>query len=178
MEQLIVVAVFAICAAVCVQIISVAHAMTTDATDTRRALIAAENAAESFKAFGGDTAQAAAFLSDGLAVTSTIGEAPYTHSHLYIMYFCENWQLTEWGAMLPYSIHEHNAAFSLIIDTHPPHTIDQPHPAVICATITVTRISDGERLVSLETAARPSRTTNAITTNASIPNATTEGATP
>lgn len=53
MEQLVVIAVFAICAAVCVQIISVAREMTADAVDTRHALMVAENAAEVFKATGG-----------------------------------------------------------------------------------------------------------------------------
>ncbi|MCL1843269.1 MAG: hypothetical protein FWF79_05610 [Defluviitaleaceae bacterium] len=51
-EQLIVIAVFAICAAVCVKILSVAHTKTVDAVDTRLALVIAENAAEHFKATG------------------------------------------------------------------------------------------------------------------------------
>ena len=50
MEQLIAIAVFAICAAVCVKILFVAHQKTVDAVDTRYALIIAENAAEIFKA--------------------------------------------------------------------------------------------------------------------------------
>ncbi|MCL2386598.1 MAG: hypothetical protein FWC89_03510 [Defluviitaleaceae bacterium] len=54
MEQLVVIAVFAICAAVCVKILFVAHAMMVDAVDTRHALIIAENSAEAFKAFSGD----------------------------------------------------------------------------------------------------------------------------
>jgi type II secretory pathway pseudopilin PulG len=52
-EQLVVIAVFAVCAAVCVKIISTAYAMTNDAVDTRNALAVAESAAEQFKAHGG-----------------------------------------------------------------------------------------------------------------------------
>jgi type II secretory pathway pseudopilin PulG len=65
MEQLVVIAIFAICAAVCVKIISVAYGMTEDAVDTRHALAAAENAAENFKA--------------GVAQAATV-------------YYNENWQ--------------------------------------------------------------------------------------
>ncbi|MDR0273537.1 MAG: hypothetical protein LBI27_09500 [Clostridiales bacterium] len=54
MEQIVVITVFAICAAVCVKILSLSFIMTDDAVVTRNALLAAENAAESFKAFSGD----------------------------------------------------------------------------------------------------------------------------
>ena len=53
-EQLVVIAVFAICAAVCVFIIAVSFLMTREAVDTRNALTAAESAAERFKALGSD----------------------------------------------------------------------------------------------------------------------------
>jgi type II secretory pathway pseudopilin PulG len=54
MEQLVVIAVFAICAAVCVRLLFAAYQINVDAVDTRHALILAENVAESFKAFNGD----------------------------------------------------------------------------------------------------------------------------
>lgn len=49
MEQLIVIAVFAICAAVCVKIMFIARTITVDAVDTRYALLIAESEAEGFK---------------------------------------------------------------------------------------------------------------------------------
>ena len=49
-EQLIVVAVFAICAVACVRIISTAYLYSKDSRDVGFAIIAAENLAESFKA--------------------------------------------------------------------------------------------------------------------------------
>jgi len=54
-EQIIVIAIFAVCAAVCINIIARAYLMTEDAVNTRYALAVAESAAESFKAFDGDT---------------------------------------------------------------------------------------------------------------------------
>jgi hypothetical protein len=54
MEQLVVVLVFAVCAAVSVRILFTAYQKNVDAVDTRMALLAAENVAESFKAFRGD----------------------------------------------------------------------------------------------------------------------------
>jgi len=53
-EQIIVIAVFAFCAAVCVNIIVSSFIMTQNAVHTRNALAVAESAAESFKAFDGD----------------------------------------------------------------------------------------------------------------------------
>jgi len=49
-EQLIVVAVFAICAVACIRIISTAYLYSRDSRDVGFAIIAAENLAESFKA--------------------------------------------------------------------------------------------------------------------------------
>ncbi|MCL2575146.1 MAG: hypothetical protein FWE33_01815 [Defluviitaleaceae bacterium] len=53
-EQIIVIAIFAFCAAVSVSIISSAYLITQNSVDARNALAVAESAAESFKAFGGD----------------------------------------------------------------------------------------------------------------------------
>jgi len=53
-EQIIVIAVFAVCAAVCVNIIATSYLMTARAVDTRNALSVAETAAEGFKAVGGN----------------------------------------------------------------------------------------------------------------------------
>jgi hypothetical protein len=50
MEQLVVIAVFAVIAAVCVKILTVSYLMTAESVDTRYALAVAESAAERFKA--------------------------------------------------------------------------------------------------------------------------------
>ncbi|MCL2168457.1 MAG: hypothetical protein FWB74_00360 [Defluviitaleaceae bacterium] len=52
-EQIVVIVVFAICAAVCVFIIAMSYLMTVDAVDTRNALTVAETIAENFKAVQG-----------------------------------------------------------------------------------------------------------------------------
>ena len=70
LEQIIVIAVFAFCAAVCINIIASSYLMTAHAIETRNALTVAESAAEVFKA-GGDADQ----------VFGMVGT-----------YFDENWQ--------------------------------------------------------------------------------------
>ena len=59
MEQLIVIAVFAICAAACVWILTVSYFTARETRDMRYALIAAQSAAETYKATGGDIGAAA-----------------------------------------------------------------------------------------------------------------------
>ena len=127
-EQLIVIAVFAICAAVCVKIISTAYAMTNDAVDARRALIVAENAAESFKAFEGDAHGVIEFLNG----------AQRGDNMLFIRYD-ENWQ----------PLSEGNASFILWMLVN-----DDENSRVIFADIYVTRLIDNEELVRLTTAVR------------------------
>jgi len=53
-EQLIVIAVFAICAVACISILTSAFFFAMDSGDTSRALIQAESSAEIFKATGGN----------------------------------------------------------------------------------------------------------------------------
>ena len=53
-EQLIVIAVFAMCAAACARILTAAHFNATDSRDIGNAILQAENGAESFKAVSGD----------------------------------------------------------------------------------------------------------------------------
>ena len=84
MEQLIVIAVFALCAAACVSILTVSFIYARDSRNMSRALLAAESAADSFKALSGDVAQTAAVL-NGFVYSSESGD------HLTV-YFDENWQ--------------------------------------------------------------------------------------
>ena len=73
-EQLIVVTVFAICAAACVRIIVSAWYMARESRDINNAIHAAESGAESYKAVAGDISKTAGILggnvrgADGAAV--------------------------------------------------------------------------------------------------------------
>ena len=62
MEQLIVVAVFAICAAACVRIMTASYYLATDTRDISNAIEVAENCAERYKAVSGDIAKTAELL--------------------------------------------------------------------------------------------------------------------
>ena len=62
MEQLVVIAVFAVCAAACVKILTHSYLTSKEANDLSNAILAAENGAESYKAAGGDIAKAAFIL--------------------------------------------------------------------------------------------------------------------
>jgi hypothetical protein len=92
MEQLIVIAVFAICAAACVKILTTSYFMAKQTRDTGNALLAAENGAECFKAFSGDVGKTAAMLG------GTRGEVNGFDS--VIVYYDEEWDVCgEGGAM-------------------------------------------------------------------------------
>ena len=69
MEQLVVILVFALCAAACVRIFVDSYLMAQNSRDVRNALILAENVAECYKATGGDVARIAEIL-DLKAVTN------------------------------------------------------------------------------------------------------------
>lgn len=82
-EQLIVVAVFAICAMACVRILTTAYFYTRDSMDISHALVAAENAAESFKAVSGNIQKTADFIG---------GDIGYIEgSEAVIVHFDSNW---------------------------------------------------------------------------------------
>jgi len=65
-EQLIVIAVFALCAAACIGILASAYFSANDSRDVSKAILIAENAAESFKATGGDLDNVVRILGDAL----------------------------------------------------------------------------------------------------------------
>ena len=128
MEQLIVIAVFAICASVCVKILSVSYLMTVEAVSTRNALLVAESAAESHKAFAGDTVRIAEILG-GWARDGTV-----------TVYYDSNWQ----------PVSEAYAFFVLRLVRS---VADTP---IIFADISVSTMLTGDELVSLTTAVRRS----------------------
>jgi len=117
MEQIVVITVFAICAAICVNILSHAHSVAGTAVDTRHALMIAENAAESHKAHGGDL----------MGVSRTLNRAGYNDILGYdmlVIFFDNNWQVSD----------EPDAQFSLQIL----QTFDG---SIVYGHITVNRIS-------------------------------------
>ena len=85
-EQLIVVAVFAICAAACVSILTSAYLTARESKDIVNAISVAESGAESYKATGGDMSKAAEIL--GGSVTANERGAYET-----IIYYDRQWQV-------------------------------------------------------------------------------------
>ena len=74
MEQLVVILVFAICAAACVRIFVGSYLMAGESRDRKNALLLAENIAESFKAAAGDLI----VLQDILQAEGSFGEMEFT----------------------------------------------------------------------------------------------------
>ena len=131
MEQLVVIAVFAICAAVCVFILAASFLMTTDSIATRNALLKAESAAESYKAFNGDAGRVSALLN-----TSTGGQVG---GNLMTIYYDENWQPT---GSDPY--------FVLRLESG----VAGSTSLVSLADVSVTRLNTGAELVNLTVGVR------------------------
>ena len=129
MEQLVVIAVFAICAAVCVYILAVSYLMTVDAVDTRNALLVAESAAEMYKAFDGDVARIAELKLDD--------HYPPIVGNSFVIHYCADWLPTVNGIadMMPTG----NALveFVLQINRNPVES------GVQTANITVNRVVSG-----------------------------------
>ena len=70
MEQLIVVATFALCAAACIKILTASYFMATETRDTNNAIRAAESIAECYKAVSGDVGKMAEIISGATATAS------------------------------------------------------------------------------------------------------------
>jgi len=85
-EQLIVIAVFAICAAACITILTNAYSNARDSRDISNALLAAESASESFKAVSGDFGSIARILGGSVL---TAGGADTV-----IVYYDRSWQVS------------------------------------------------------------------------------------
>jgi len=99
-EQIIVIAVFAICAAVCVRIIVSAYVMTTDAVDLRNALTIAESAAEAVKALDGNASYVGAVLAPGSIETFVVHDDIETRTTFYFENFILQLDLRIDGALV------------------------------------------------------------------------------
>ena len=89
-EQLIVIAVFAICAAACISILTVSYFFATDSQSAGNAILKAETAAEIFKATGGDLYMIAEML--GGSVES--GRDSHTGAVHAAIYYNNAWQIS------------------------------------------------------------------------------------
>jgi len=140
MEQIVVIAVFAFCAAVTVYIMAAAHQMSADAVDTRYALLMAENAAEVHKASAGSVSLVSGFLGGTLRteVIHEPGSIPLYWNYALTIYFDAQW--------LPTSHDE--AAFILELEQ------TESDDWLMFADISVRRVRDDEVLVQFTTAAR------------------------
>jgi len=131
MEQIIVIAVFAVCSAVCVNILVTSYLMTVDSINKKNALIIAETTAETHKAFVGDISQMAGLLIND----SNTGR--YSQNYMF-MYFDDNWQPS--GQAYAY--------FVLRLVSH------DPTPYLISSDIFVENVPTGEELLSLTVVSR------------------------
>lgn len=80
MEQLIVITIFAVCAAACVKIFVVSYIMVSDSRDLNHALPVAESGAECFKAAAGDAEK----------VTMILGGS--VNADMISVFYDEQWQ--------------------------------------------------------------------------------------
>jgi len=131
-EQLIVIAVFAICAAACIRILTAAYFNAVDSRDVSNAMIVAENGAEVFKATGGDTA----------AVVKALGGVYDNTSGLQQVYYDKSWQVCG----------ETDAYYTLSVYSAVTRAYHAPLQLYI-GELNVDKIS-GENLVKLPMAAR------------------------
>ena len=123
-EQLVAVAVFAVCAAVCVSIFIHAYLMANEARDIGNGLKVAKNASEAFKAFA-DVHETAGFIrgyDDGT----------------YVVYFDRDWRVS----------HRSDAAYVLRLSPD----YDQSSQGISVGNLSVERIS-GEVVVAFAIAA-------------------------
>ena len=130
-EQLIVIAVFALCAAACVRILADSYFTVNNSRDLSNALLAAESGAESFKATGGDVSKVAELMA---GETDRIGGKPAA-----VVYYNDQWRVCG----------ERSASYRLSLTCDDPAQI----PALLEGNLTVAKIT-GEKLISFTVMAR------------------------
>jgi len=133
-EQLIVIAVFAICAVACISILTAAYFNASNSKAASHAILKAESAAEVFKAVGGD----------GPAVLSILGSAQNSGtksgSPALMIYYDQEWQITN----------EANAEFVLFLVYS---QVTNQDDAFVKADLTIEKIT-GEEIVAFPLAAQ------------------------
>jgi hypothetical protein len=136
-EQLIVIAVFAICAVACISIFTAAYFNASDSMATRYAILKAESGAEAFKAIGGDI-NAMADIMGGTSGQGEPGTAVVT------VYYDSMWKEIS---------SEADASYILLLVVNAPHNPNDT--ALITGELTIGKIT-GEELITLSLAARGS----------------------
>jgi len=89
-EQLIVIAVFAICAAACISILTASYFYATDSQSAGNAILKAETAAELYKATGGDVVMITSFLG-GVVESVGVGHPGAVQAAVY---YNNAWQIS------------------------------------------------------------------------------------
>jgi len=130
-EQLIVIAVFAICAVACISILTAAYFNASDSRAKSNAVLKAESAAEVFKAIGND-------IDTTMNILGGINGVRYNYPGVTVFYD-SYWQVSN----------ENNASYVLHIGYYPTGTGN----TLIIADLTVDRIT-GEQLVIFPLTAR------------------------
>ena len=128
MEQLIVIATFAVCAAACIKILTASYFMATATRDTSNAIRIAESSAECYKAVSGDIAKTAQIMGG-----TTAG---IRGSETAVVYFDGHWQVCG----------EEEAAYTLKI-------VSERRAGLAAGTLSVER-SDGGEILAFPVAAR------------------------
>ena len=131
-EQLIVIAVFAICATACIRIVTNAYFMARDTRDVSNALIAAQCGADSFKAVAGDFEKTAMLM--GGITENRDGAA------VLVVYYDDRWQVSG----------KDNAYYILCLSTD---RREAPPRDLISGKLSVEKISGGE-ILSIPVAVR------------------------
>ena len=140
-EQLIVVAVFAICAAACITMLTFAYFTTVEKNEMRNAILVAENAAEVFKATDGSAEGIVSILGGEYAVVATAEGS----SVITTIYYDSDWQVSTLE----------NASFKMQLSRHV--TPSESMFSLVLSDLVVTRIN-GEEILSFPVAVISSRT--------------------
>jgi len=136
-EQLIVIAVFAICAVACISILTASYFYANDGSAVSNAIIKAESGAEVFKVTGRDFSAAADILG-GSTTSEGLGADGVS---VLSVFYDKSWQIC--------SENNANYVLHLIIES----VQGAADFEIITGRVTVRRIS-GEELISLKVAAR------------------------
>ena len=124
---------FCICAAVCLTLLARAQALTRQSDELGGAMLAAENAAESFAAANGDAGETARLL--GACNPNGDPDKAVAEQDVLGLFFDESWKPAP----------ETEAAYRLTMH------IGQAQSRLATAEIEVTRVSDGASVYQLET---------------------------
>ena len=142
-EQLIVIAVFAICAVACISILTAAYFNAKNSQATSNAIITAESAAEVFKVTGDDFSA----IADILGGTTTVAGFGTAGVAVVAVYYDTEWQLSNF-------IHASYVLYLVIDAAESAESIQNSQDyTIITGRVVVENIS-GDELITLKVAAR------------------------